>query len=100
MMSAEYLIECPICDIQTTVEVTYDDDQPRFCAMCGSDVDAELQSEEDQLPQVYIIYPIKSIKCRLMNWTYEEKEFNPEETFLEDYQGFVYIVTELSTGKK
>lgn len=46
-MIAEYLIECPICDIETNVKVTYDDDQARFCPMCGSDVDAELQSEED-----------------------------------------------------
>ena len=33
-------------------------------------------------------------------WTYEDKEFNPEEEFLEQYQGFVYCVTEVSTGKK
>ncbi len=35
-----------------------------------------------------------------MEWTFEDKAFDPEESFLEDYQGFVYIVTELSTGKK
>ena len=33
-------------------------------------------------------------------WTYEDKEFNREEEFLEQYQGFVYCVTEVSTGKK
>jgi len=35
-----------------------------------------------------------------MNWTYEEKEFNPDNEFLEPYQGFVYMITELDTGKK
>ena len=35
-----------------------------------------------------------------MNWTYEEKEFNPDDEFLEPYQGFVYMITELDTGKK
>lgn len=35
-----------------------------------------------------------------MNWTYEKKPFDPEESFLEDYQGFVYLITELDTGKK
>tara|TARA_R110000796_G_scaffold28691_8_gene78245 strand:- start:1401 stop:1817 length:417 start_codon:yes stop_codon:yes gene_type:complete len=35
-----------------------------------------------------------------MDWTYEEKSFDPEESFLEDFQGFVYVVTELDTGKK
>ena len=34
------------------------------------------------------------------NWTYEEKEFNPDDEFLEPYQGFVYMITELDTGKK
>ena len=33
-------------------------------------------------------------------WIYEGKEFDPEEEFLEQYQGFVYCLTELSTGKK
>lgn len=35
-----------------------------------------------------------------MTWTYKEELFNPEESFLEDYQGFVYLITEKSTGKK
>lgn len=35
-----------------------------------------------------------------MNWTYENKPFDPEESFLEDFQGFVYLITELDTGKK
>lgn len=35
-----------------------------------------------------------------MTWTYKDEEFNPEESFLEDYQGFVYLITEKSTGKK
>ena len=35
-----------------------------------------------------------------MTWLYEDKIFEPEETFLEDYQGFVYQITELDTGMK
>jgi len=35
-----------------------------------------------------------------MNWIYEQTEFEPEETFLQDYVGFVYEITEKSTGKK
>tara|TARA_B110000208_G_C11452141_1_gene315006 strand:- start:86 stop:505 length:420 start_codon:yes stop_codon:yes gene_type:complete len=35
-----------------------------------------------------------------MNWTFENTPFDPEESFLEDFQGFVYIVTEIDTGKK
>jgi hypothetical protein len=33
-------------------------------------------------------------------WIYEDKEFQPEDEFLEQYQGFVYCLTETSTGKK
>jgi endogenous inhibitor of DNA gyrase (YacG/DUF329 family) len=47
MKSTFYNIDCPICDIHTDVTVAYDDDQPRFCPMCGSDVEAEFESEED-----------------------------------------------------
>lgn len=35
-----------------------------------------------------------------MEWTFENTPFDPDESFLEDYQGFVYMVTELDTGKK
>ncbi len=35
-----------------------------------------------------------------MEWIFEDKLFDPEESFLEDYQGFVYIITELTTDKK
>ena len=35
-----------------------------------------------------------------MEWIFEDNLFNPDESFLEDYQGFVYMVTELDTGKK
>ena len=35
-----------------------------------------------------------------MEWLFEDTLFDPEESFLEDYQGFVYLITELSTGKK
>ena len=33
-------------------------------------------------------------------WIYEDTEFNPTDEFLEEYQGFVYCLTEVSTGKK
>ena len=33
-------------------------------------------------------------------WIYEDKEFEPDDEFLEQFQGFVYCLTELSTGKK
>ena len=33
-------------------------------------------------------------------WIYEDTEFNPTDEFLEEYQGFVYCLTEISTGKK
>lgn len=35
-----------------------------------------------------------------MDWTYESKQFDPDDEFLEPYQGFVYEITEKSTGKK
>jgi len=35
-----------------------------------------------------------------MTWYYQNEEFVPEESFLEDYQGFVYLLTEESTGMK
>jgi len=35
-----------------------------------------------------------------MEWTYNDKPFDPTEEFLADYQGFVYELEELSTGKK
>jgi len=33
-------------------------------------------------------------------WHFEGKPFDPDEDFLSAYQGFVYEITELSTGKK
>jgi Zn-finger nucleic acid-binding protein len=39
-----WIIECPICDIDTEVQLRYGislDEIPRFCPMCGSDIDAE-----------------------------------------------------------
>jgi hypothetical protein len=35
-----------------------------------------------------------------MTWHYQGKEFNPDEDFLKDYQGFVYCLTNNNTGKK
>lgn len=32
-------------------------------------------------------------------WIYEGNEFEPTDEFLEEYQGFVYRLTEVSTGK-
>ena len=48
-MDSEYSIDCPICDITTTIYMRYDDDEtPRHCPMCGSDADAEfIEPEED-----------------------------------------------------
>ena len=46
-MDNEYIIECPICDIDTFIRVPYEDDIPRHCPMCSSDADAELIEEED-----------------------------------------------------
>lgn len=40
-----YTIECPICDIETTVKVLYADDEVRHCPMCGSDAEAELTDD-------------------------------------------------------
>ena len=44
-----YHISCSICDILTKVSVVYesDDDIPRFCPMCGSDVDVDEVEEDD-----------------------------------------------------
>lgn len=33
-------------------------------------------------------------------WYYENKQFEPTEEFLEDFQGFVYQITDLSNDKK
>ena len=35
-----------------------------------------------------------------MDWTYNGKPFNPTPEVIEDYQGFVYELEEISTGKK
>lgn len=45
-MNSEFNIECPICDIETVVVVKYEEEIPRHCPMCGSDVEAE-QVDED-----------------------------------------------------
>ena len=34
------------------------------------------------------------------DWTYDNKLFDPSEEFLKDHVGFVYIITESSTGMK
>ena len=42
----EYIIDCPICDIMTTIEVhRADDEQPVHCPMCGSDADMTTEDE-------------------------------------------------------
>jgi hypothetical protein len=33
-------------------------------------------------------------------WIYEGKEFEPDDEFLEEYQGFVYCLTNLKNNKK
>jgi len=33
-------------------------------------------------------------------WYYQDKPFEPDDELLEKYQGFVYRITELKTGKK
>ena len=45
-MTLTYNIECPICDIDTTVEVHYDENKPQHCPMCGEDVEPILDDEE------------------------------------------------------
>ena len=44
-MDYDYNIECPICDIDTTVRVKYEDEIPRHCPMCGADVDPTFDDE-------------------------------------------------------
>ena len=34
----------------------------------------------------------------MMTWTYQGKEFTSED--INDYQGFVYLITNLENGKK
>lgn len=49
-MNYFYNIECPICDISTTINVQYDEDEPRHCPMCGEDVESirtDYYDEED-----------------------------------------------------
>lgn len=46
-MDNEYVIECPICDIQSIVRVPYDDEVPRHCPMCGEDIDADLIEDDE-----------------------------------------------------
>lgn len=46
-MNSEYSIECPICDIFTTVEVHHDDNIPQHCPMCGEDVTPVAEDEDD-----------------------------------------------------
>lgn len=45
-MNTRYENVCPICDIETTIIVQYDNDIPQHCPMCGED--AELESTEGQ----------------------------------------------------
>jgi len=44
-MEREFDIECPICDIETTVVVKYEEEVPSRCPMCGEDVEAERVDE-------------------------------------------------------
>ena len=41
-----YFIECFKCDMETQVAL-YDNEEPCFCPMCGSEVNAQLIEEED-----------------------------------------------------
>lgn len=45
-MTTDYKIECPICDISTTVHVHYDEDKPQHCPMCGEDIEVEEEDDE------------------------------------------------------
>lgn len=47
MCGLMYTIECPICDIKTTVEVHYDEDRPQHCPMCGEDIVPIPEDEDD-----------------------------------------------------
>ena len=44
-MESQFEIECPICDICTSVVVKYDEERPAHCPMCGEDVEAEAIEE-------------------------------------------------------
>ena len=48
-MDAEYIIECPGCDMTTILRVKYaslyEDEVPCYCPMCGADVEAEESDE-------------------------------------------------------
>ena len=43
---------------------------------------------------MYVCY-----NCRLMNWIYQNKEFDPTDEDLKPWVGFVYRITEIDTGK-
>lgn len=47
-MNSYYHIECPICDIITTVHVHYEEEEPRHCPMCGEDIEAESLEDEEE----------------------------------------------------
>ena len=47
-MNSYYNIECPICDIETTIHVRYDEDEPRHCPMCGEDIIAIPTDDDDE----------------------------------------------------
>jgi len=41
MEEFKYTLECPSCEVNTTLEVTGEDEFPTFCPMCGEDVNEE-----------------------------------------------------------
>ena len=49
VMDAEYIIECPVCDMTTVLRVKYaslyEDEVPCHCPMCGADVELEESDE-------------------------------------------------------
>jgi len=46
-METVYKIECPICDIETSVEVLYSEEPPAHCPMCGADATPESKYDEE-----------------------------------------------------
>lgn len=44
-----YEIECVVCDTVCQVETPFDDDEPLFCPMCGTETEVTYLGDSDQV---------------------------------------------------
>ena len=81
---------CGSCDSEFSVELIDSESKAKYCPVCGAVIDEveSIEIDEDFMEQDW----------EDQMWTYNGEEFTSE--MIEDYIGFVYIITMKDTGRK